>query len=279
MRDYMVYAIIETAFVKTDPRFRSLPPLARWLYLCLWVDGFHHRREQLPHWYDTRAMQDTSGMDTRSVRKYVAILQQKCLISISEDGRITVCGIKGKGNVRWKEDGAEPSPRPSPKPSVLKTGSRVEESRVEERTTDASEPAKHPAGPAPISGDEFKTAWNAQVANVPKCRDWTKARAAKLKARCADAFWLARWREAMSKIGTSAFLQGGSKGGWRADIDWFLQPDSVTKILEGKYDGPGADAGIYGFDGTMAELEGIGVANFDAFEAALKKEHADAATT
>lgn len=103
-REYLVYALIETHFVKTDPRFRSLPPLARWVYMCIWVDAWHTRREQLPYWYDTRAIHDTSGVDTRSVKKHVATLQQKGLISISKDGRITVCGIKGKGNIKWKDD-------------------------------------------------------------------------------------------------------------------------------------------------------------------------------
>jgi len=36
-------------------------------------------------------------------------------------------------------------------------------------------------------------------------------------------------------IPDSPFLLGENDRGWRADIDWFLRPDSVTRILEGKY--------------------------------------------
>ena len=39
----------------------------------------------------------------------------------------------------------------------------------------------------------------------------------------------------MKQIPDCPFLVGDNDKGWRADLDWFLRPDSVTKILEGKY--------------------------------------------
>ncbi len=32
------------------------------------------------------------------------------------------------------------------------------------------------------------------------------------------------------------FLRGVSDRGWVADFEWFVRPESVTKLLEGKYD-------------------------------------------
>ena len=34
----------------------------------------------------------------------------------------------------------------------------------------------------------------------------------------------------------SPFCLGAGSRGWKADIDWFLRPDTVTRIMEGKYD-------------------------------------------
>jgi hypothetical protein len=62
---------------------------------------------------------------------------------------------------------------------------------------------------------------------------------AALAARCRDPIWRQLWRQALCKLPQSSFLRGERpRDGrdWRADIDWFLKPDSVSKILEGKYD-------------------------------------------
>lgn len=37
------------------------------------------------------------------------------------------------------------------------------------------------------------------------------------------------------KAGHSDFLMGRT-GGWKADFDWLLQPDNLTRVLEGRYD-------------------------------------------
>lgn len=53
--------------------------------------------------------------------------------------------------------------------------------------------------------------------------------------RLKDPFFRLNWEQAMRSIPDSPFLLGSGKDGWRASIDWFLQPDSVSKIQEGKY--------------------------------------------
>jgi hypothetical protein len=114
-------------------------------------------------------------------------------------------------------------------------GKGTEEQQLLSATADA---------PAPVlTAKEFEMAWNSQVANVPKVKAWTAGRAAKLKTRLADPYWRDNWRAALAKIGASPFLQGDGSTGWRADVDWFLKPDSVARILEGKYDGNGTGTG------------------------------------
>lgn len=55
-------------------------------------------------------------------------------------------------------------------------------------------------------------------------------------ARGKDPWWREHWQEAMQRVAGSTFCHGGGDKGWRAGIDWFLRPDTVARILEGKYD-------------------------------------------
>ena len=105
----------------------------------------------------------------------------------------------------------------------------------------ADAPAAPPL-PGVVTDKEFEMAWNSQVANVPKIKVWTPGRAAKLRARFRDDFFRENWRAAISKIGTSAFAQGAGSTGWRLSVDFFLTPDGVVRIMEGKYDGNGTGA-------------------------------------
>lgn len=56
-----------------------------------------------------------------------------------------------------------------------------------------------------------------------------------LAARRKEKFFQENWRNAMEAIPKSPFLLGQNDNGWKADFDWFLKPDSVLRIVEGKY--------------------------------------------
>ena len=90
---------------------------------------------------------------------------------------------------------------------------------------------------------ELKDAWNAMAkANgLSTIREWgkstaTTSRAAMARARVRDPDWWAAHTEALAAIPRCSFLLGKNPRGWKADADWFVKPDSLTKILEGKYD-------------------------------------------
>ena len=80
--------------------------------------------------------------------------------------------------------------------------------------------------------------WNLMADNVtlPKCLVVSDKRRQILKRRLADPFFALNWKAALRKIASSEFCKGESSRGWRASFDWFIQPDSVPKIMEGKYD-------------------------------------------
>ena len=40
---------------------------------------------------------------------------------------------------------------------------------------------------------------------------------------------------ALNKANTNSFLRGDN-GGWKANFDWLMNPDNITKVLEGNYD-------------------------------------------
>ncbi len=56
-----------------------------------------------------------------------------------------------------------------------------------------------------------------------------------LKERLKDEFFKDNWKKALDMVPTIPFLMGKNKTDWRADFDFFTRPDSVAKIIEGKY--------------------------------------------
>ncbi len=70
----------------------------------------------------------------------------------------------------------------------------------------------------------------------------TDGRRTAVKARLASCS-LSEIGEAIARMHRSAFLRGEKPGQtWRPDIDWLLKPDTIPKILEGKYDDAAGDA-------------------------------------
>ena len=55
-------------------------------------------------------------------------------------------------------------------------------------------------------------------------------------ARIKEPFFASNLEAAIAKVASSAFCQGQNDRGWQADFEWFVRQDSVTKIMEGKYD-------------------------------------------
>lgn len=65
----------------------------------------------------------------------------------------------------------------------------------------------------------------------------TAKRQTQLTVRMKDEHWRDHWEEAIEIAGRSAFLKGQNDRGWTMNLEFFLKPDTVTNIIEGKYDG------------------------------------------
>ena len=87
----------------------------------------------------------------------------------------------------------------------------------------------------------FISHWNdmAKAAGLPTIREMTAGRRKAFRSRWGQPSWRDAWEEALGRIPTAPFLCGENARGWRASVDWFLRPDSVNGILEGKYDSNG----------------------------------------
>jgi hypothetical protein len=64
----------------------------------------------------------------------------------------------------------------------------------------------------------------------------TKKRTSALKLRLVNHDWVKHWESALQKCFDSDFCRGVNDRAWVADFEWFIKPDTVTKLIEGKYD-------------------------------------------
>ena len=55
-------------------------------------------------------------------------------------------------------------------------------------------------------------------------------------ARLKDRFWRENYAAGLACLSASSFCRGTNDRGWKASFDWFVHPDTLPKILEGKYD-------------------------------------------
>lgn len=102
--------------------------------------------------------------------------------------------------------------------------------------------------------DEVMAAWN-DCAMLPAIRTISGKRKKTLSARFKDSMFYQNWRQAIKKVAASDFLMGKNDRGWVADFDWFLRPDSVLKIMEGKYDNRGKRERVASSDPALSKWD------------------------
>jgi len=88
--------------------------------------------------------------------------------------------------------------------------------------------------PTPPLADEPQAvlmAWNA-TAGATRTETLGQSRLNAIKLLLIDPGW--RWRDALAKFPLKCYAS--EPEGWQPTFDWFIKPDTVTKILEGTYD-------------------------------------------
>lgn len=86
--------------------------------------------------------------------------------------------------------------------------------------------------------------WNeiAPKATWPEARFLTQSRRSAMRRALKDYGGLLGWRKQLERAATSDFLTGKSSrdpkhANWRPDLDWFLKPANIVKVLENKFRG------------------------------------------
>jgi hypothetical protein len=87
---------------------------------------------------------------------------------------------------------------------------------------------------AVVAPDDVLSLWNAKMNQ--NCR-MTDKRLASVRVRLKDASWVAAFSGAIDRAVASDFCNGRTpRTTWVADFEWFIKPDSVAKLVEGKFD-------------------------------------------
>lgn len=114
----------------------------------------------------------------------------------------------------------QPKPKPKPKPLLKAKALSVDEVLPEDPVLKAIE----------IWKEETQGSDLPQPTSRP-----SKKRAASIGARLNERS-LEEWRIACQKVAASDFCNGVGGRGWRADIDFLSQQNSLEKVLDGKFD-------------------------------------------
>lgn len=93
------------------------------------------------------------------------------------------------------------------------------------------EPSKNP-DEIQIAFDTYNTI--AEKHKLPIAQRLTPKRKSALNARLKECKGIEGWNHAMRLVGESDFLCGRVKN-WRADLDFIINPNKFTSIMEGKY--------------------------------------------
>ena len=72
--------------------------------------------------------------------------------------------------------------------------------------------------------------------SLPKVVKLTESRKKSINARFKEGITMEMFKEAFTKAQNSSFLTGNNDRGFKADIDFLINANSLTKTLEGKYD-------------------------------------------
>lgn len=184
------------------------------------------------------------GCTVRSLRTRIEILQKLENLTLKTTNRfsvITVCNYDAYQLPLRENDPQTAQETASRRPADGQQTATTEESKESKQRKEV----KTQDPPRGKGFDELLAAWNSLGGPFPHCRPTDKRRAA-AKVRLGDEWWCANYPAAMEIMKASPWHRGENDRGWVADIDYFLRPDTVTKILEkGKGVGPVAKQAQY----------------------------------
>jgi hypothetical protein len=141
------------------------------------------------------------------------------------EGQPSFAQMRKKASVADRQDSSVQNRQEISVPIIKENQEKVESERKE----------SPPLSPCQGEPDRILSIWNG-FSELTPAQTMTSNRARKIRKRLSDLYWRKHWREGIQRLAKSDYAKGGGQNGWRASLDWFLNADSLTKILEGTYD-------------------------------------------
>ena len=236
---------IDIDFIE-GPIFHSLPGDSFKLYIYLWAKAVQKRKEDLGL-MSSVYLGNKTGIKPNKIRHHLEIIQGSskdkpliCFNVVTNPGAThyypaTMFDVSvfyvGSKHLRLKDIKVSQRNLEKPKRSDLDlTYLDDNDDNVHNDSKESSPPSS-----PPIDYQLIMDHWNdmAKENGLSLCQKLSDKRKKTIKTRMSDEYFKANWLSAIHKIPLSEFLLGSS--GWKIDIDFFLKPDSVLNIMEGKY--------------------------------------------
>jgi hypothetical protein len=185
-------------------------------------------------WPSIATLKRKTGASERTIYRAIAGMESL--------GVLTMERVIGKGN-RYHITPAAVAPLPDRHP--CQRGSTPLPDRQKTPATVAPKPSKNHQEPSEVesadaddfSFSDFVESWNEAATRhgLPRIvRPGDRLKRA-FRARKREYPEIEHWRNAFRCLERTDWLHGKNDRGWRADSDFFLQPKSFTKLVEGSY--------------------------------------------
>ena len=92
-----------------------------------------------------------------------------------------------------------------------------------------------PESPKNSKAEMLLKVWNDNCGKLPKAKALNPARTRSVLARLKEHPDLEVWAKAARDIARSPFHSGQNERGWVADFDYFIQPKTIMKSIEGSF--------------------------------------------
>jgi hypothetical protein len=178
---------------------------------------------------------DVLKVSASTLRRRLAELQGSEAITVDATNRFTIVTICNWST--YQED-AKTSRRADEQTDDAASGEQAASSR----RTDDTHPKKlrrvRKKEGKNLSADaaKFLEIWN-RAKGASGIRELSDKRLASLEARLKETIGDVPWLEVLEKAVAENFpLKCFGDDGWKPDGDWILKPDSLLKVIEGKYD-------------------------------------------
>lgn len=188
--------------------------------------------------YSYRYLAETWGWSEARVRRYcVAVASVKMIVCDTDAGQavITICNYDKYQNFERVGDAANGA-------SVTQHRRSIDANKKEGEVSKEEIPngilSGNGSGRLPDVPAEMTKIWNEECGTISRANKPNASR----RGRCARAWRhefggsADQWRAYCRTVAASPHLRGENDREWRADLDWVLKPENISKIQEGRYE-------------------------------------------